>query len=113
MRLILIGCEYAGARTLANAIGEWANANMGARIGFHQHWKYPHIAHSELSEEEQQQMLAISPRMKELIQRNNLEYHLQPSFYRDADHNMIGFYIEEAIYAPLYFGYGTPRPTSG
>ena len=108
MRLILIGCEYSGTTTLGNAMIEWAKDNLGAEIGFHTHWKYPHIAHSELTEEEQAQMLAVSPRMKELIQRNNLEYHLQPSFYRDADHNMIGFYFEEAIYASLYFGYGTP-----
>ena len=53
--------------------------------------------------------MALSPETKELIMRTNLEYHLHPLFYRIPDHNMVGHYIEEAIYAPLYFGYGGPN----
>ncbi len=59
-----------------------------------------------LTEEEQQQVLALSPKLKEAIQRYHLQYHLHPSFYKSADHNVVGGHIEEAIYAPLYFGYG-------
>ena len=106
MRLILVGCEYVGTSALGEAIGEWAKQNLGASVGFHDHWKIPHVAHSVLDDDEQQQFLALSPRLKELMQRNNLEYHLQPAFYRDNDHNMIGHYIEDAVYGPLYFGYG-------
>ena len=108
MRLILIGCEYVGTTALGDAIKEWAGEALGAEVGFHEHWKIPHVAHSELTDEEQQQYLALSPRLKELMQRNNLEYHLQPSFYNDRDHCMVGHYIEEKIYGPMYFGYGGP-----
>jgi hypothetical protein len=108
MRLILIGCEYVGTTTLADQIVQWAWENMGARTEFHAHWKFPHIATTEVSEEDQRLMMALSPKMKELILRTNLEYHLHPLFYREPDYNMIGHYIEEAIYAPLYFGYGGP-----
>ena len=41
-----------------------------------------------------------------MFQRYIIEYHLQPAFYADPDHNMAGFHIEEAVYAPLYYGYG-------
>ncbi len=108
LRLILIGCEYVGTTALGDAIKEWAREALGAEVGFHEHWKIPHVAHSELTDEEQQQYLALSPRLKELMQRNNLEYHIQPSFYNDRDHCMVGHYIEEKIYGPMYFGYGGP-----
>ena len=109
MRLILIGCEYVGTTTLADGIARWAWENMGARFNdFHSHWKFPHIATDEVSEEDQVLMMQLSPKMKELMMRTNLEYHIQSHFYRADDHNMVGHYIEEAIYAPLYFGYGGP-----
>ena len=109
MRLILIGCEYVGTTTLANGIEEWAWENMGAKFNdFHSHWKFPHIATEPVSEEDQELMMRLSPEMKELIMRTNLEYHVQHHFYRADDHNMVGHFIEEAIYAPLYFGYGGP-----
>lgn len=107
MRLILIGCEYVGTTTLANNIEEWALENMGARLNdFHAHWKYPHIATEEVSEQDQDLLMRLSAKMKELILRTNLEYHLHPLFYRMDDHCMVGHYIEEMIYAQLYYGYG-------
>ena len=45
MRLMLAGCEYSGTTTLSCAIAKWARENMGERIGFHDHWKLPHINH--------------------------------------------------------------------
>ncbi len=54
-------------------------------------------------------MLALSPKLKEIFQRYDLEYHLQPSMW-DKDQwphmQAIGFHIEEAVYGPLYYGYG-------
>ena len=109
MRLILIGCEYVGTTTLAEGIEAWALENMGARFNdFHSHWKWPHIATEPVSEEDQALMMRLSPNMKELTMRTNLEYHMHPLFYKMDDHNMVGHYIEEAIYAELYFGYGGP-----
>ena len=65
MRLILIGCEYAGTTTLANALVRWAEEAMGAfanvpdEYKVHDHFKIPHISHPPgLSDEEQRQILA-------------------------------------------------------
>ncbi len=103
MRLILVGCEYTGKTTLASEIVKWIDRTIGSGGGFHDHFTIPS---SELSENEQKQFLALSPRLKEMFQRYIIEYHLQPAFYADPDHNMTGFHIEEAVYAPLYYGYG-------
>ena len=107
MRLILVGCEYSGTTTLAQAISEWAGRTFGGQHGFHDHWKIPHISHSPLTEDEVQQFLALSPSLKEMFQRYHMEYHLQPAFYGDDDHNMVGFHIDEAVYASMYYGYGS------
>ena len=108
MRLILNGCEYAGTTTLAEAISGWAKNVMGGEFGFHDHWKIPHVSHSPHTDEENEQFLALSPRLKESFQRYHMEYHLSPSFYGDDHHNMVGFHVDEAVYAPLYYGYGGP-----
>ena len=100
---------------------------------FHDHWKLPHVSNfsppqsdeekqaliaeypdaargdwsrTGLTEEEQQMILGLTPKLKEMLQRYHMEYHLHDSFYRQPDHIQVGAYIEEAIYAPLYFGYG-------
>lgn len=107
MRLILVGCEYAGTTTLAETISEWAKGAMGGNFGFHDHWKIPHISHPpELTDEEQDQFMALSPNIKEMFQRYHMEYHLSTGFYGDPHHNSVGFHIDEAVYAPLYYGYG-------
>ena len=103
MKLILVGCEYAGKTTLANEIVKWIDHTMGGARGFHDHFTIPP---SELTEEDQEQFLGLSPRLKEQFQRYVIDYHLQPAFYSDPDHNLVGFHIEEAVYAPLYYGYG-------
>ena len=50
--------------------------------------------------------MSLGPELKEMFQRYQFHYHLMPQLYRDSDHIMIGFHIEEAVYAPLYYGYG-------
>jgi hypothetical protein len=102
---------------------------------FHDHWKLPHVSNfsppqsdeekqaliaeypdaargdwsrTGLTEEEQQMILGLTPKLKEMLQRYHMEYHLHDSFYRQPDHIQVGAYIEEGIYAPLYFGYGGP-----
>ena len=93
MRLILVGCEYAGKTTLANEIVKWIDDTLGGARGFHDHFTIPS---NELTVEDQDQFAALSPRLKEMFQRYIIEYHLQPAFYADPDHNMTGFHIEEA-----------------
>jgi hypothetical protein len=105
MRLILVGCEYAGKTTLANAIVAWTGRTMGGGRTFHDHFTMPC---SEYSEEDQEQLMRLSPRLKEQFQRYMIDYHLNPAFYSDPDHNLVGYHIEEAVYAPLYYGYGGP-----
>ncbi len=132
MRLILVGCEYSGTTTLSYAISKWARKVIGGDFGFHDHWKVPHVSHPPgqsneendelytawlegrgedptvmgLSDEEQEQFLALSPKLKEGFQRYHMEYHVAEVFYEDRHHNNVGFHIDEAVYAPLYYGYG-------
>ncbi len=50
MRVILVGCEYVGTTTLAHAIDDWLETNMGVRFSLiHDHWKIPHTSgHPEI-----------------------------------------------------------------
>ena len=133
MHLILTGCEYAGTTTLGWAISQWARSVMGGYHWFHDHWKIPHVNHPAggdlaathrlyeewaagkgpdptrigLSSDERKQLLSLSPQLREMFQRYHVHYHVRPSFYKDMpDHNIIGMHVDEAVYAPLYYGYG-------
>ena len=111
MRLLLVGCEYAGSRTLARALIEWSRETMDAFAGVpdeylvHDHFLMPKISHPpEFTDEEHEQILALSPRIKEMIQRHNIFYHI-PFSTPGADSMMIGLHIEDNVYGPLYFDY--------
>ena len=113
MKLILVGCEYVGKTTLQLLITEWLQRNTGShRPFFHDHFNLPSgespPINSQLSVKMQEELMGLSPKLKEMFQRYALEYHLSPSFYAHSDHGLIGFHIEEAVYAPLYYGYGKP-----
>jgi len=111
MRLLLVGSEYAGARTLARALIEWSRETMDAYAGVpdeylvHDHFLMPKISHPpEFTDEEHEQILSLSPRVKEMIQRHNIFYHI-PFSTPGADSMMIGLHIEDNVYGPLYFDY--------
>jgi hypothetical protein len=123
MKLLLIGCEYAGTTTLAKGILRWGEAEMGAYFGLiHDHWKVPHVTgHWPIdtdafpSEEERRDLADLSPKFKEQMQRHSLYYHIQPGAFDKGkeeqqgfypDYLAIGMHIEDAVYGPLYFGYG-------
>lgn len=111
MRLLLVGCEYAGATTLATALCEWGERAMGGGwelFLLHDHFKIPHTSgHGhEPTDEEQEQILALGPMIKEMNQRHNLYYHVKPTNYDRPDHVVIGLHIEDKVYGPMYFGYG-------
>ena len=108
MNIILTGIEYSGTTTLGQAIKEWFEGATGAEHGFHDHFKIPDVSHRGFTEEEQQRVLDLSPRLKETLQRHQLMYHVQPTFYQDGDLGTIGHHIEDAVYGPLYWGYGGP-----
>lgn len=52
MRLIIAGCEYSGASTLARAIGGWAKDNMGVDMAIYDSFKLPYILPLEMTDEE-------------------------------------------------------------
>lgn len=123
MKLILAGCEYSGTTTLAHAIFKWGEEEMGAEFGlFHDHYKIPHTSGhpptdhlSELDDQEQEQLLALAPKIKEQIQRHSMYYHIQQFAFLEGreheqgfypDYLMIGLHIEDTIYGRLYFDYG-------
>ena len=119
MRLIIVGCEFAGTTTLAVRIHEWANTEMGIDLGaIHDHWKIPYtVTHypAQITEEEADQYAALSARLKEALQRHNLYYHLVSEggprkehgrMGVDGDQIIVGYHIEDTIYADLYYGYG-------
>ena len=112
MKLILIGCEYAGTTTLAIAFHEHARVHLGIDLGsIHDHWKIPYtVTHhpDEITEEEADLYLALSTRQKEAWQRHNLYYHTVAEHGEPEDQIIVGFYIEDTIYADLYYGYGGP-----
>ena len=103
MNVLMIGCEFTGKTTLAAEIVEWSEETMGFSSHFHDHFTIPS---TELSPEAKASFQAVHPQVKEMFQRFLITYHLSESFYSQPDHNLMGLHIEEAVYAPLYYGYG-------
>ena len=119
MDLILIGCEWAGKRTLGNEIAKWWAEQTGNEhhppptgIHFHDHYTVPHVVHIGGHEHHQDQseedILKLNPGLLEHFQRYQIEYHFQRSFISAGDHWNIDWYYADAVYAPHYWGYGRP-----
>ena len=109
MQLLFVGCEYAGTTTLAYAIDEWAKGALGSGLGLiHDHWKIPHTSGhpDDTTPEEQEMLLALTPKLQEMHQRHSLYYHSPKGSAPESDHVLIGYHIEDTIYARLIFGYG-------
>ena len=107
MRLITIGCEYAGKTTLADALREWG-IEHGRR--FHMDdtdFSIPDARH--LDDEEQRVMAALPPKIKERFQRFQVYYHIGV-LTKHENCILGGFHIEEAIYGPRYY---YPGKTAG
>jgi shikimate kinase len=100
LKLILIGCEYAGKSTLAKKLVNWGKSHD---MQFHldDHFTIPDAS---LPDEDRKTMLTLSPQFKERFQRFQDVYHVRIlRKYRDAIE--VGFYSENKIYGPLYYGY--------
>ncbi len=100
MKLILIGCEYTGKSTLAKKLVDWGKTHD---MQFHldDHFTIPDAS---LPDEDRKTMLTLSPQFKERFQRFQDVYHIRIlRKYRDAIE--VGFYSENTIYGPLYYGY--------
>ena len=98
MRLILVGCEYAGKTTLADALHAWGQ-ERGRRFHMDDHFTIPDELHGE---EEQEAMLALPAAIKERFQRFQVQYHVHVLDIND-DIILVGFHIEEVIYGPRYY----------
>lgn len=103
MKLILTGCEHVGKTTLSEGISQWLANTTGFSRSFHDHFTVPS---PEVAGEDRELFMNMSPAFKERFQRYQIDYHAQGAFLGDADHMLVGFHIEEAVFAPLYYGYG-------
>lgn len=115
MRLIVVGCEYAGKTTLMEKVAKWWEDKVGAKLPIHDHFTYPFGGNGETEHERAggdeglEKLAALEPGGREMFQRYLMEYHLGAGFDTDYDLVLVGFHIEEAVYAPHYYGYGMPE----
>ncbi len=118
MNLILIGCEWAGKRTLGVEITKWWCERTGDEyrpppgINFHDHYTVPHVVHAEGHEHHKEQsekdILKLNPGVLEHFQRYQIEYHFGRGFAQSGTLWNIDWYYADAVFAPLYWGYGRP-----
>lgn len=127
MRLLIIGCEYTGKSTLAGNISRWMIEEMGVSIvRWHDHFVIPRLdghtiiradgsdaaigkaEHDLNTEEDEEQIMSLRPNVLEQLQRHNIWRHLHPRLLRADDVLFVNFHYAEAVYAPLYYGYGEP-----
>ena len=130
MRLLVMGCQYAGKTTLAVALSNWMIQAMGLPfVRWHNHFVVPKldqhlIVESESrgpitlpgkqdedmnTEADEEQIMALRPSVLEQLQRHNIWRHLHPDMFTTEDDNlMIDAYYADSVYAPLYYGYGAP-----
>lgn len=108
MRIIMIGCEHAGKTTLAEQIHNWMIENMGPPLmSWHDHFVLPfHEGSGPEAEEEANQVLTLMPTLLEKYSRYMIDYHF--AFFSDAHNLLVNWYYGDAVYAPLYYGYGNP-----
>ena len=130
MRLVLIGCEYSGKTTLATEISRWMIDAMSLPlVRWHNHFVAPHLDRhmvvwanevpglrapgkqpdEEYDADELDQVMALKPSLLEQFQRHSIWRHLHQGNFRDEhDWLVIDAYYADAVYAPLYYGYGEP-----
>ena len=127
MRLILIGSEYAGKTTLAKAVSRWMIESFDLPfVRWHNHWVVPYLDRhmvvwadeartrpgkqldEEWDAEELDQITAMKPSLLEQLTRHMIWRHLHPDMYREPDVLLIDGYYADAVYAPIYYGFGEP-----
>ena len=129
MQLILTGCGYSGKTTLAVEISRWMIREMGVPfVRWHNHFVVPRLDQHLIVEadpgsgdlpgkqaedlnvtKDEEQIMALRPSVLEQLQRHNVWRHMHPdTFGPHEDTLTIDFYYADAVYAPLYYGYGEP-----
>lgn len=118
MRLLVTGSEYSGKHTLGLEIDKWWCGQTGQKFrpppsfNFHDHFVLPHVVHAEGHEHHmalsEQQMLTLNPHLLEHYQRYQIFNKLTRGYKMMKDLFLMDFYYGDAVYAPLYYGYGKP-----
>jgi len=104
MQVIVVGCEYSGVTTLIEGLMAWGDA-QGIHHHLDDHFTIPDSQH--LDPVDAEQMLNLTPLLKERFQRFQLVYHVR--LFQLYEHIFMGgFHIEEEIYGPLYYYPGVP-----
>ena len=117
MKIILAGIEYVGTTTISRMLSDWKLKVMGEPFFMgliHDHSKLPHTSGhpDDATMEEQQQILDLSPKLKEMLQRQSLVYHL-PAPKVAIDKIYVGYHLDDTVYGPIYFDYGGPKEPQG
>ena len=118
MRLILTGIEYAGKRTLGIEISRWWAEQTGEEflepphLSFHDHFTLPHVVHTMGHEDHKEQteleLLKANPGFQQLLQIYNIQNKFTRGYLEMRDLFLIDWYYSDAVYAPIYYGYGGP-----
>jgi len=132
MNLVLMGCEYSGKTSLAIAISRWLIAEHGRPyVRWHNHFVLPKVDQHLIvrpgvddytflqnlgkqledlnTAEDEAQLLTMRPNLLEQFMRHMIWRHLYSDNFTNAeDYLLINFYFADAVYAPLYYGYGEP-----
>ena len=99
MRVVAVGCEYTGVTTLLEGLMAWGK-EKGINHHLDDHFSIPD--YQNLSEEDQEAMVNLTPNLKERFQRFQIVYHIHLLNY--YEHILLGgFHIEEEVYGPLYY----------
>jgi len=116
MKMLMVGCEYAGTTTLAVEMSRWIDRVIGGAIhgglAFHDHHKLLEGGHvgtkgvPENRPEDDEDNLGFSARHRQSYKHYTMSYHLAPTFFADPHHLMVGMHFDDEIYGPKYLGYG-------
>ena len=118
MRLILTGIEYAGKRTLGIEISRWWAEQTGEEflepphLSFHDHFTLPHLVHTmgheDHREKTEMELRNANPGLQQLMQIYNINNKFTRGYLEMPDLFLIDWYYSDAVYAPIYYGYGGP-----
>jgi hypothetical protein len=102
-----MGCEWTGKKTLSHEIAQWWTEKTGSQTKFHDHFTPPFQVQDNPTTDprENDQVAGLMPSLQEKFQRYQIEYHIRPFVHND-DLLLINHYYGDAVYAPLYYGYG-------
>jgi len=119
MLIILVGSEYSGTSTISKILRLELKDNFGSEFEIHDHWKLPNIEcypkyskQYTLNETDKSHISKLTPKLKEMLQRQSLVYHL-PAPKVAIDKIYVGYHLDDTVYGPIYFDYGGPKEPQG